>query len=67
MTNSINQFQPESSRMPIPSNSILPNTIRAIMPPCRLGANLRQAILAVPKARLPERVNAPDQRAAASA
>jgi hypothetical protein len=67
MTNSTNQFQPESSRMPLPSNSITPRTIRAIMPPCRLSASLRQAILAVPEARLPERVNPPDQRAAAPA
>src|SRR5580692_6677413 len=67
MTNLTNQFQPESSRMPIPSNRITPRAIRAIVPPCRLSANLRQAILAVPNARLRERVNAPDQRSAALA
>jgi hypothetical protein len=67
MTNLTNQSQSESSRMPIPSNSIAPSTIRETMPPCRLSANQRQAILAVPKARLRERVNAPDQRAAAPA
>src|SRR5580692_6627900 len=53
--------------MPIPSNSVTRGTIREMMPPCRLRANLRPAILAAPKARLPERVNAPDQRAAAPA
>jgi hypothetical protein len=53
--------------MPIRSNSVTPSTIREIMPPCRLSANLPQAILAVPKARLREHVNASDQRTAVPA
>jgi hypothetical protein len=54
MTNSTNQFQPESSRMPIPFQSHHP-------------AHHPRNYLAVPKAPLRERVNAPDQHAAAPA
>ncbi len=46
--------------MSTPSNSISPNIIREIMPPGRFSANLRQATFATFKARLHERVNAPD-------
>ena len=53
--------------MSIPSNSITPNTTRESLPAYRLSANLRQAIFGALKARLSERVNAPDQRPAASA
>jgi hypothetical protein len=53
--------------MSIPSNSILPNTIHEITPPCRLSADLRQATFAAHGAPSREPAAAPHQRAAASA
>jgi hypothetical protein len=46
MTINVNQFQPEASRMSLPSNGITPDVIREMMPPYHLSPDLLEATFA---------------------